>query len=130
MGSPTSREFVAGNPSVGGYLGMSFQDSTTYTSFFSATGDTAEARSQLDNTGGWKAYHSGTAVDSGLGANADRTFTITVTSGSTFKASVGANAYDKLGMAAGGGSGPGLRARRDGGSRNAASPGVLTGPWG
>ena len=95
--------FTSANPSAGGYLGVSFRDSTTYATFFSATDNTTEARFQLDNTGGWKVYNSGTAIDSGLGANADRTFTITVTSGSTFNASVGANTYYNLGMAAGGG---------------------------
>jgi len=95
--------FTSANPSAGGYLGISFRDSTTYTTFFSATDNTTEARFQLDNTGGWKVYNSAAAIDSGLGANADRTFTITVTSGSTFNASVGGNTYYNLGMAAGGG---------------------------
>jgi autotransporter-associated beta strand protein len=95
--------FTSANPSAGGYLGISFRDSTTYTTFFSATDNTTEARFQLDNTGGWKVYNSAAAIDSGLGANADRTFTITVTSGSTFNASVGGNSYYNLGMAAGGG---------------------------
>lgn len=99
-----SRPSPAANPSAGGYLGISFRDSTTSTTFFSATDNTTEARFQLDTTGGWKVYNSGTAVDSGLGSNADRTFTITVTSGSTFNASVGTNSYYNLGMAAGGGS--------------------------
>ena len=95
--------FTSANPSAGGYLGVSFRDSTTYTSFFSATDNTTEARFQLDTTGGWKVYNAGTTIDSGLGSNADRAFTITVTSGSTFNASVGANTYFNLGMAAGGG---------------------------
>ncbi|MBU6221852.1 MAG: autotransporter-associated beta strand repeat-containing protein [Planctomycetes bacterium] len=100
----TITAFTSANPSAGGYLGISFRDSTTSTTFFSATDNTTEARFQLDTTGGWKVYNSGTAVDSGLGSNADRTFTITVTSGSTFNASVGTNSYYNLGMAAGGGS--------------------------
>lgn len=95
--------FVSANPSSGGYLGISFRDSTTYTNFSSATDNTTEARFQLDNTGGWKAYNSGSAVDSGLGSNSDRTFTIKVTSASTFDATIGGNTYRNLSMAAGGG---------------------------
>lgn len=100
----TITAFTAANPSAGGYLGISFRDSTAATSFFSATDNTTEARFQLDSTGGWKVYNAGAAVDSGLGSNADRTFRITITSGSTFNAAVGGNAIFNLGMAAGGGS--------------------------
>ena len=99
----TITAFTTANPSAGGYLGISFRDSAAYTNFFSATDSATEARFQLDNTGGWKIYSSGTAMDSGLGANADRAFTITVTSGSTFNASVGGSTSFNLGMAAGGG---------------------------
>ncbi len=95
--------FISANPSPGGYVGISFRDSTTYTNFFSATDSATEARFQLDSSGNWKVYNAGAAVDSGLGANSDRTFTLTITSGSTFNATVGGNTYYNLGMAASGG---------------------------
>ena len=95
--------FTSANPSAGGYLGISFRDSTTYSNFFSSTDSATEARFQLDNTGGWKVYNAGTAVDSNLGSNADRTFTIKVTSDNTFNATVGGTTYYDLSMAAGGG---------------------------
>jgi autotransporter-associated beta strand protein len=95
--------FTSANPSAGGSIGIAFRDSTTYTNFASSTDNTTEARFQLDNTGGWKVYNSGTAVDSSLGSNADRTFTIKITSATTFDATIGANTYYNLGMAAGGG---------------------------
>lgn len=100
----TITAFTSANPSAGGYLGISFRDSTSYSSFSSATDAATEARFQLDNTGGWKVYNGGTAVDSGLGANSDRTFTIKITSGDTFNATVGGNNYYDLSMAASGGS--------------------------
>jgi len=50
--------FTSANPSSGGYLGISFRDSTTYANFFSSTDNTTEARFQLDNTGGWKKCRS------------------------------------------------------------------------
>jgi fibronectin-binding autotransporter adhesin len=99
----TITAWTAANPSAGGYLGISFRDSTTYSNFFSSTDNTTEARFQLDNTGGWKVYNGGTAVDSSLGSNADRTFTIKITSDNTFNATIGANTYYDLSMAAGGG---------------------------
>jgi len=99
----TITAYTSANPSAGGYLGVSFRDSTTYSSFFSATDSATEARFQLDSTGGWKVYSAGSAVDSGLGSGADRTFAITITSGSTFNAAVGGTTYYNLGMAAGGG---------------------------
>jgi hypothetical protein len=99
----TITAFTGANPSAGGYLGISFRDSTTYSNFFSSTDNTTEARFQLDNTGGWKVYNGGTAVDSSLGSNADRTFTIKITSDNTFNATIGANTYYDLSMAAGGG---------------------------
>lgn len=95
--------FTSANPSAGGYLGISFRDSTTYSSFSSSTDSDTEARFQLDNNGGWKVYNSGSAVDSGLGSNVDRTFTIKVTSDNTFNATIGGNTYYDLSMAAGGG---------------------------
>jgi hypothetical protein len=95
--------FTSANPSPGGYLGISFRDSTTYANFFSSTDNTTEARFQLDNTGGWKIYNNGAARDSGLGANADRTFVIKVTSSTTFDAQVGGTWYYNNTMAAGGG---------------------------
>lgn len=99
----TITAYTSANPSAGGYLGISFRDSTAYGNFFAATDAATEARFQLDNTGGWKIYNAGSAVDSGLGSGADRTFTIAVTSGSTFNAAVGGVAYYNFGMAAGGG---------------------------
>ena len=87
----TITAWTAANPSVGGYLGISFRDSTTYSNFLNSTDNTTEARFQLDNTGGWKVYNGGTAVDSGLGSNSDRTFTIKITSDNTFNATVGGN---------------------------------------
>ena len=95
--------FTSANPSGGGQIGIAFRDSTTYTNFASSTDNTTEARFQLDNTGGWKVYNSGTAVDSSLGSNVDRTFTIKITSDTTFDATIGGNTYYNLGMAASGG---------------------------
>ena len=96
--------FTSANPSAGGYLGISFRDSTTYANFFSSTDNTTEARFQLDSTGNWKIYNGGTARDSGLGANADRTFVIKITSSTTFDAQVGGTWYYNNTMAASGGS--------------------------
>ena len=96
--------YTSANPSAGGYLGISFRDSTSYSNFSSSTDNTTEARFQLDNSGGWKVYNSGSAIDSGLGSNADRTFTIKVTSSTTFDATIGGTTYYNLGMAASGGS--------------------------
>ena len=95
--------FTSANPSAGGYIGISFRDSTTYSNFSSATDNTTEARFQLDNTGGWKIYNNGTARDSGLGSNADRTFVIKITSSTTFDASIGGTWYYNNTMAASGG---------------------------
>ena len=99
----TISAYTGGNPSAGGYLGISFRDSTTYSNFSSATDSTTELRFQLDNTGGWKVYNGGSAVDSGLGAASDRTFTVKITSDNTFNATIGGNTYYDLSMAAGGG---------------------------
>ena len=108
----TITNFISANPSAGGYVGISFRDSTTYTNFVSATDGSTEARFQLDNSGGWKVYNSGSAVDSSLGSNADRTFTIKITSSTTFDATIGGNTYYNRGMAASGGAIPtGLRHR-------------------
>jgi autotransporter-associated beta strand protein len=93
---------VGSNPSAGGYLGISFRDSTDFADFFKSTVD-AEASFQLDNTGGWKLYRSGGSVDSGLGSGADRTFTITITSENTFNATIGNVSYYDVDMAASGG---------------------------
>lgn len=95
--------YTGASPSTGGSLGISFRDSTSYAAVSSATDAATEARFQLDTTGGWKVYSGAAAIDSGLGAGSDRTFTITITSGSTFNAAVGANTSYNLGMAAGGG---------------------------
>ena len=96
--------YTSANPSSGGYIGISFRDSTTYSSFFSSTDAATEARFQLDSSGNWKVYNNGTAVDSGLGAASDRTFTIKITSANTFNATVGGTTYYDLAMAGGGGS--------------------------
>ncbi len=98
----TVTAYVGSNPSAGGYLGISFRDSTDYADFFKSTVD-AEAEFQLDNTGGWKLYRSGGSDDSGLGAGADRTFTITITSENTFNATIGNVSYYDVDMAASGG---------------------------
>ena len=95
--------FTSANQSGGGSIGIAFRDSTTYTNFASSTDNTTEARFQLDNTGGWKVYNSGTTVDSSLGSDVDRTFTIKITSDTTFDATIGGNTYYNLGMAASGG---------------------------
>jgi hypothetical protein len=99
----TISAYTGANPSAGGYLGISFRDSTTYSNFSNATDSTTELRFQLDNTGGWKVYNGGSAVDSGLGAASDRTFTVKITSDNTFNATIGGNTYYDLSMAAGGG---------------------------
>jgi autotransporter-associated beta strand protein len=98
----TVTAYVGSNPSAGGYLGVSFRDSTDYADFFKSTVD-AEAEFQLDNTGGWKLYRSGGSDDSGLGAGADRTFTITITSANSFNATIGNVTYYDVDMAASGG---------------------------
>lgn len=95
--------YTGASPSTGGSLGISFRDSTSYAAVSSAIDAATEARFQLDTTGSWKVYSGAAAIDSGLGAGSDRTFTITITSGSTFNAAVGANTSYNLGMAAGGG---------------------------
>jgi autotransporter-associated beta strand protein len=95
--------FVGSNPSAGGYIGISFRDSTTYGSFFDATDASTEARFQLDSTGNWKVYHDGGTTSSGNAANADATFTIKITSLTTFDATVGGTTYRNLFLDAGGG---------------------------
>ncbi len=95
--------YVGQNPSSAGSYGVSFRDSTTYSGFSSSTDAATEARFQLDNTGGWRVYHSGGSTDSSLGSGADRTFTIKITSATTFDATIGANTYRNLTMAASGG---------------------------
>ncbi|MEY3480947.1 MAG: toxins and related Ca2+-binding domain [Verrucomicrobiota bacterium] len=99
----TITAFTSANPSAGGYLGISFRDSTSYANFFAATDSATEARFQLDNTGGWKVYSGGSPRDSSLGANADRAFVIKVTSATTFDAQIGGTWYYNNTMAAGGG---------------------------
>lgn len=77
--------FITGNPPS--RIGLAFRSSTNYTSFSQI--DTAnEAKFQLDSSGGWKVYNSGSAIDSGNGAAADATLTIKVTSARTFNATV------------------------------------------
>ncbi|MFM6172512.1 MAG: beta strand repeat-containing protein, partial [Sphaerospermopsis kisseleviana] len=99
----TITAYTGANPSSGGYIGISFRDSTTYSSFANATDAATEARFQLDNSGGWKIYNSGAARDSGLGSGADRTFVIKITSDTTFDASIGGTWYYNNTMAASGG---------------------------
>ncbi len=99
----TITSWTGSNPSAGGYLGISFRDSTTYSSVSNATDSATEARFQLDNTGNWKVYSGGTAIESGSGANADRTFILKVTSSNTFNATVAGVTYYDLSMAGGGG---------------------------
>jgi autotransporter-associated beta strand protein len=86
--------YVGANPSVGGYIGISFRASTTYTNFFSATDAATVARFQLDNTGNWKVYSCSTvAATSSVGPTADRTFSIEVTSSNTFNATIGSETF-------------------------------------
>ena len=99
----TITAYTGANPSAGGYLGISFRDSTTYSSVANATDSATEARFQLDNTGGWKVYNAGIAVDSGQSSGTDRTFAIKITSSTTFSATVGGTTYYNLTNAAGGG---------------------------
>lgn len=96
--------YIGGNPSSGGRVGISFRDSTDYADFFKSTeAGTTEGRFQLDSSGGWKVYGNGGSYDSGSGAAADRTFTITVTSENTFNATVAGTSYYDLDMDASGG---------------------------
>ncbi|MFM1902700.1 MAG: hypothetical protein RLZZ440_600 [Planctomycetota bacterium] len=85
----TITAYTDANPSPGGRVGISFRDSMTYSSFFDSTDGATEARIQLDNTGGWKVYGADGGIDSNLGAAADRTLALTITSDNTFNASVG-----------------------------------------
>jgi hypothetical protein len=89
--------FVSTNPSSGGYIGISFRASTTYTNFFSATDASTVARFQLDNTGNWKVYSGSSVVaTSSSGPNADRTFSIEITSSNTFNATIGSETFYDL----------------------------------
>ena len=89
--------FVSTNPSAGGYIGISFRASTTYTNFFSATDASTVARFQLDNTGNWKVYSGSSVVaTSSSGPNADRTFSIEITSSNTFNATIGSETFYDL----------------------------------
>lgn len=93
----TVTAFIASNPSVGGYVGISFRASTTYTNFFSSTDASTVARFQLDNTGNWKVYSGSTVVaTSSSGAGADRTFSIEITSANTFNATIGTETFYDL----------------------------------
>lgn len=98
----TITAYTASNPSAGGYLGISFRDSTTYTDFFSSTDASTEARFQLDDAGNWKVYGDST-VESGFGPGFDRTFVIKVTSSTTFDAQIGGTWSYNYTMAASGG---------------------------
>ena len=89
--------YVSSNPSSGGYIGISFRASTTYTNFFSATDASTVARFQLDNTGNWKVYSGSSVVaTSSSGPNADRTFSIEITSSNTFNATIGSETFYDL----------------------------------
>jgi hypothetical protein len=89
--------YVSTNPSAGGYIGISFRASTTYTNFFSATDASTVARFQLDNTGNWKVYSGSSVVaTSSSGPNADRTFSIEITSSNTFNATIGSETFYDL----------------------------------
>ncbi|MGA1129035.1 MAG: beta strand repeat-containing protein [Chthoniobacterales bacterium] len=99
----TITSYVGSNPSGGGYIGISFRDSTTYSSFFDSTDGSTEARFQIDDSGNWKVYHNGGTTTSGSAAGADATFTIKITSETTFDATVGGTTYYNLFLAAGGG---------------------------
>ena len=89
--------YVASNPSAGGYVGISFRASTTYTNFFSATDASTVARFQLDNTGNWKVYSGSSVVaTSSSGPSADRTFSIEITSSNTFNATIGSETFYDL----------------------------------
>lgn len=89
--------FVSANPSGGGYIGISFRASTTYTNFFSATDAATVARFQLDNTGGWKVYSGSNVVaTSTSGPNSDVTFSIEITSSNTFNATIGSQTFYDL----------------------------------
>ena len=89
--------YVASNPSAGGYIGISFRASTTYTNFFSATDASTVARFQLDNTGNWKVYSGSSVVaTSSSGPSADRTFSIEITSSNTFNATIGSETFYDL----------------------------------
>ena len=89
--------FVSTNPSAGGYIGISFRASTTYTNFFSATDASTVARFQLDNTGNWKVYSGSSVVaTSSSGPSADRTFSIEITSSNTFNATIGSETFYDL----------------------------------
>ena len=97
--------YISANPPS--RIGLALRSSTNYASFSQI--DTAdEAKFQLDSSGGWKVYNSGAAIDSSLGASADATLTIKLTSGNTFNATVVRsgttfNTYD-VPMITGGGS--------------------------
>ena len=81
----TLTAYIVANPPS--RIGLAFRSSTTYSSF-SQIDIADEAKFQLDSSGGWKIYNSGSAIDSGNGANADATLTIKVTSAKTFNATV------------------------------------------
>ena len=93
----------ASAPSAGGYIGVSFRDSTTYADFFSATDSATEARFQLNSGSNWQVYASSN-VTSGSAGGTDRTFVIKITSSTTFDAQVGGTWYYNNTMADGGGS--------------------------
>ena len=88
--------YTSANPSAGGSIGISFRDSTSYASYGSSVDSATEARFELNNTGGWKVYNGGTTIDSALGSNADRTFTIKITSANTCNATVGGGDVRRL----------------------------------
>ncbi|MFM8763908.1 MAG: autotransporter-associated beta strand repeat-containing protein, partial [Spartobacteria bacterium] len=75
--------------SPGNRLGMVLRSSTTYSSFSSIDANN-EVKLQIGNSGGYKLFDSNftTGDDSNLGAGADVSFTIKITSPSTYNATV------------------------------------------
>ena len=102
VGDTFSITGLASDPSLGGYIGISFRDSTNYANFFSSTDSATEARFQLDNGSNWKVYGSNN-VTSGSAGGTNNTFVIKITSATTFDAQVGGTWYYNNTMAAGGG---------------------------
>ena len=80
--------YIGQNPN--NRVGISLRSSTDY-SAFSSVDSNVRAKFQLESSGGWKVYNSGSTIDSGNGNSADETFTIKMTSANTFNATVARN---------------------------------------
>lgn len=92
----TITAYGSGNPSAGGRYGISFNDSTTYSSAIGDYNNNSRAMFRLDDTGNWKAIGSATQT-SGAGSGADRVLTIRITSSSTYNATIaGTTYYDQV----------------------------------